>query len=248
MNAHAHFKDEEQTESYHVRRNRLSSDLLLARLCRSHPEEARRALKGYRPLVKDDVDPPLTQIVVNQIKIVAAPPVEAAEPKPERKRQPKPTLVPTSNVIVLPVENTRGAPEETPDPKPTIKMIINEVAAFYELPSDDLRSASRQLFIIKPRHIAMYLCREMTLNSFPQISRQFGDRDHTSALYAWCKISACIGSTRGDYTEHHKKAKFTSVVRPDERVRDEVEIIKLRVRQALLDSNPETAHATPPRY
>lgn len=223
MNTHANLTDEEQNETLRQKRNRLGSNLLLLNLCRHHPNEARLVLQGApHPVATDDNCPPITEIIVKMARIVVPEPGEA-------------------KIIPLPVPQTDDEPAEV---RPTIKAIINEVAGFYDLQTDDLKSSCRQAFIVRPRQIAMYLCREMTLNSFPQIGRQFGDRDHTTVLYAWCKVAAGVGSIRGDYIDSHLKMKFAEFVEPSERLKDEIEIIKLRVRQALLNSNPRTEHAT----
>lgn len=49
---------------------------------------------------------------------------------------------------------------------------------------DDLESHRRQRYITRPRQIAMYLCRELTGHSLPEIGRYFGNRDHTTVLHA----------------------------------------------------------------
>ena len=46
--------------------------------------------------------------------------------------------------------------------------------------------------MVYPRQIAMYLCREMTGKSFPQIGYSFGKRDHTTILYAHRKVTKAL--------------------------------------------------------
>ena len=50
-------------------------------------------------------------------------------------------------------------------------------------------SAKRSRNLVVPRQIAMYLCKEMTDNSLPQIGKEFGGRDHTTVLHACKKIN-----------------------------------------------------------
>ncbi|MBR4082617.1 MAG: chromosomal replication initiator protein DnaA [Clostridia bacterium] len=66
----------------------------------------------------------------------------------------------------------------------TADMIIRAVAEYYTLTPDDLTGKSRRHEITVPRQIAMYLTREMTGLSLPQIGDAFGGRDHTTVLYS----------------------------------------------------------------
>lgn len=52
----------------------------------------------------------------------------------------------------------------------------------------DLESECRKRNFAWPRQIAQYLCREMTRCSYPEIGRAFGDRDHTSIIFAFRKV------------------------------------------------------------
>ena len=52
----------------------------------------------------------------------------------------------------------------------------------------ELRSARKHKVVAMPRQVAMFLMREMTRCSFPDIGKQFGGRDHTTAMYAVKKI------------------------------------------------------------
>jgi hypothetical protein len=64
------------------------------------------------------------------------------------------------------------------------------VAAVHGLPVSALESACRKRVWAIPRQEAMKLARELTGRSFPAIARAFGDRDHTTALYADRKVTA----------------------------------------------------------
>ncbi len=68
--------------------------------------------------------------------------------------------------------------------------IIQMVADFYNLKERDLFTDSRKKEVVKPRQVAMYLLRKELKISFPSISRIFGGRDHTTAIYACKKVAA----------------------------------------------------------
>ena len=67
--------------------------------------------------------------------------------------------------------------------------IIKTVAEFYELSPFDLMNRSRKKEIAESRQIAMYFLRDMLNLSYPYIGRKLGKRDHTTAIYAFEKIS-----------------------------------------------------------
>lgn len=71
----------------------------------------------------------------------------------------------------------------------TPKRIIKVIAEFYDLSEKEILSNSRRKEVVKPRQIAMYLLREDLKDSFPSIGRRFGGKDHTTAIYAYEKIS-----------------------------------------------------------
>ena len=62
------------------------------------------------------------------------------------------------------------------------------VAEFYGVSVNDLKAMKRNKNIVLPRQVAMYLVREMTNLSFPEIGVGFGGKDHTTVLYSWNKI------------------------------------------------------------
>ena len=75
---------------------------------------------------------------------------------------------------------------------PTIDQVKRAVMAVFEVTKTDLESARRSRSIAYPRQIAMYICRKQTTRSLPQIGRYFGDRDHTTVLYAVRKLEGLI--------------------------------------------------------
>jgi len=70
----------------------------------------------------------------------------------------------------------------------TIDIIQKTVAEYFRLRVSDLTSKRRSRAIARPRQMAMALARELTNRSFPEIGTSFGDRDHTTVLYACRKI------------------------------------------------------------
>ena len=74
----------------------------------------------------------------------------------------------------------------------TITNIIKTVAKYHDIKVSDIKSKRRTRDISVPRQIAMFLCREHTKSSLPEIGRQFGGKDHTTVLFAYKKISNLI--------------------------------------------------------
>ena len=90
------------------------------------------------------------------------------------------------------VKKQESRRRETERQVPTIAQIKREVAHYYGILQIDLSSARRTANVTKPRQMAIYLSRTLTLNSLPQIGRQFGDRDHTTCLHAVRKVDSRI--------------------------------------------------------
>lgn len=81
---------------------------------------------------------------------------------------------------------------EAPEPKrPRIEQIQMAVAHHYGVSRTDILSARRPANIVRPRQVAMFLAKELTLRSLPEIGRKFG-RDHTTALHAIRKIKRLV--------------------------------------------------------
>jgi len=70
----------------------------------------------------------------------------------------------------------------------TIEEIQKKVANHYDVKFSDMFSSKRSKGIAVPRQIAMYLCKQLTSMSLPDIGRGFGGRDHTTVLHAVRKI------------------------------------------------------------
>ncbi len=72
---------------------------------------------------------------------------------------------------------------------PTIRTIQDEVCRFYEVTMNDLKSARRHKRIVVPRQVAMYVCKQLTSRSLPEIAAKFGGKDHTTVIHACKKIA-----------------------------------------------------------
>ncbi len=75
-----------------------------------------------------------------------------------------------------------------------IEDIQRIVARQYNVSRADLLSSRRTANIVRPRQVAMYLAKTLTLRSLPEIGRRFGGRDHTTVLHAVRKIEGLVGN------------------------------------------------------
>jgi chromosomal replication initiator protein len=75
-----------------------------------------------------------------------------------------------------------------------IEDIQRVVARQYNVSRADLLSSRRTANVVRPRQVAMYLAKLLTLRSLPEIGRRFGGRDHTTVLHAVRKIETLAGN------------------------------------------------------
>lgn len=73
-----------------------------------------------------------------------------------------------------------------------IEDIQRLVANHYNVSRADILSSRRTATVVRPRQIAMYLAKSLTLRSLPEIGRRFGGRDHTTVLHAVRKIEGMV--------------------------------------------------------
>ena len=73
-----------------------------------------------------------------------------------------------------------------------IPNIIRIVSEYFNIKVHEIKSKKRSRDISVPRQIAMYLCREHTKASLPEIGKEFGGKDHTTVIYSHNKISKNI--------------------------------------------------------
>ena len=74
------------------------------------------------------------------------------------------------------------------DRRVTIEEIQKRVAEHYNIRLGDMHSARRARAVARPRQVAMYLAKQLTPRSLPEIGRKFGGRDHTTVMHAVRKI------------------------------------------------------------
>ena len=95
--------------------------------------------------------------------------------------------------------------------KITIEEIQRKVSDYYNIRISDIVGPKRVRSFARPRQIAMYLCKQLTSRSLPEIGRRFGGRDHTTVLHAVRKIEALVGK--------------------DNSLADEVELLKRQLQE-----------------
>ena len=89
------------------------------------------------------------------------------------------------------IENTQEALHDLlkhNDRQTTIEEIQRKVASHYNVRISDMHSARRARAVARPRQVAMYLAKQLTQRSLPEIGRKFGGRDHTTVMHAVKKI------------------------------------------------------------
>jgi chromosomal replication initiator protein len=74
------------------------------------------------------------------------------------------------------------------DRRVSIEEIQKKVAEHFNVKISDMHSSRRLRTVARPRQIAMYLSKEMTTKSLPEIGRKFGGRDHTTVMHAVKKV------------------------------------------------------------
>jgi chromosomal replication initiator protein len=97
-------------------------------------------------------------------------------------------------VTIEVAEEAIGSRGAAGDRRVTIEEIQKKTAEFYKLDLRELHSPRRARRVARPRQVAMYLARELTSRSLPDIGRRFGGRDHTTVLHACRRIEALCQS------------------------------------------------------
>lgn len=141
--------------------------------------------------------------------------VRSAKEKRQAQERAKVAVLPVSPLKTGFTEYERRFPGGLA-PYPSVKLIIARVANFYGVRIHDIIANRRTRDIIKPRQVAMFLCYELTPRSLPAIGKQIGDRDHTTIL--------------------HGVRKIKELLQTDERLADEIEVIKLHITQIMLEA------------
>jgi chromosomal replication initiator protein len=84
-------------------------------------------------------------------------------------------------------------------PEISIERIQQVVSERFAISLQELVGQRRSRSVVYPRHVAMYLCRELTDSSLPKIGHHFGGRDHTTVINATSNITKLIREDRGVY-------------------------------------------------
>ncbi len=83
------------------------------------------------------------------------------------------------------------------DRRVTIEEIQKRVAEHFSMRMSDMTSARRARAVARPRQVAMYLAKQLTQRSLPEIGRRFGNRDHTTVMHAVARVTELIGRDAG---------------------------------------------------
>jgi chromosomal replication initiator protein len=83
----------------------------------------------------------------------------------------------------------------------TAGFIIERTAEMFQLDVEQLKGKSRTRDLVHARQVGMYVCRELTDLSYPQIGREFGGRDHTTVIHAYDKIANLMQERRKTYED-----------------------------------------------
>ncbi len=95
----------------------------------------------------------------------------------------------TSRPVTMEVADETIASRTSPlERRVTVEEIQRKTAEFYKLDLRELHSPRRARRVARPRQVAMFLARELTSRSLPDIGRRFGGRDHTTVLHACRRI------------------------------------------------------------
>ena len=90
---------------------------------------------------------------------------------------------------------------EGEEPEITVGIIMAQTAAYSEFSIEELCGTNRTRDLVLARQIAMYLCRELTEMSLPQIGKDFGGRDHTTVMHADRKIRKLMAEKHAVYNQ-----------------------------------------------
>jgi chromosomal replication initiator protein len=79
----------------------------------------------------------------------------------------------------------------------SIEEIQRKVADHYNIRLTDMSSARRARNVARPRQVAMYLAKQLTQRSLPEIGRRFGNRDHTTVMHAVSRVAELMATDAG---------------------------------------------------
>jgi len=91
-------------------------------------------------------------------------------------------------------ESMRVVSSDTPGQNVSIEKIQKIVAGHYKIDTEVLKARSSVRSVLLPRQVAMYLCKRLTKESYPEIARQFGGKHHTTVIHSVDKIERTVRS------------------------------------------------------
>lgn len=149
-----------------------SERIRVARACYRHLGDLRR--------VHPDREPPPAPLA-----LPAPIPIAPVGPTPQQRREAQAAKRKAE------VDAIRALYPAPIAPRPvSVRDIQDVVASYFFTTAFELCSSRRTADIVAPRQLAMLLCKRLTPRSLPDIGRRFGDRDHTTVLYAVRKFEA----------------------------------------------------------
>lgn len=83
----------------------------------------------------------------------------------------------------------------------TPDLILSETSRYFGFETSEVLSTKRDRALVNARHMAMYLCRELTDLSLPRIGQRFGGRDHSTVMHATSKIKTLMAEKRSTYNQ-----------------------------------------------
>lgn len=126
--------------------------------------------------------------------------------------------------------------------RPTIANIQEAVVQHYHLTKRDMIANRRARRVVMPRQIAMYLAKQLTLRSLPEIGKLFGGRDHTTVLHAVRKIEKAVSENASFAAEIETLQKRIDEITSGKRVidvdtipADEMDELAARIAAKLAD-------------
>ncbi len=95
----------------------------------------------------------------------------------------------------LALEALQGLLSDSPVQILDIRSIQEIVAEYFGITLADILGKRRDQRVVRPRQVAMYLCKEMIGASYPEIGLQFGGKDHTTVMHAYRKVEENLSDT-----------------------------------------------------
>jgi len=93
--------------------------------------------------------------------------------------------------------------------QPRVETVLRACAKYFGISELELKSERRTKIVVRPRQMAMYLAKTMTLRSPPEIGRRMGGKDHTTVLHGVRKLEKLI---RSDWETAYDAAHIEAMI------------------------------------